>query len=66
MRWNKAKMNFFFLQVSFFYGTDELIYKIERVTGVQNNLTVTSGELGRKKLRDWDWQIYAIIYEVDN
>ena len=47
-------MNFFFLQVSFFYGTDELIYKIERVTGVQNNLTVTSGELGRKKLRDWD------------
>ena len=35
-------------------GTNELIYKTETVTDVENKLMVTRGDGGGNKLGDWD------------
>ena len=38
-----------------------------RVTDVENKLTVTGGgEGGRDKLEEWDWHIHTTIYKIDN
>ena len=37
-----------------------------RVTDVENKLTVTKGERGGDKLGEWDWHIYTTIYKIDN
>ena len=43
--------------------TNEHTYKINRVTDVENKLTVTKGERGVGKLRDW--HIHTSIYKID-
>ena len=49
-------------------STNELIYKTEIVTDVENKLTITKKERGqgRDKLGDWDWHIHTTIYKTDN
>ena len=48
-------------------GTNELIYKIEIVSDVENKLMVTKGERGRRdKLGDWNRHIHTTIYKTDS
>ena len=49
------------------YDTNELIYKTNILTDIENKLMVNKGKLRiRDKLGVWDYQIYATIYEIDN
>ena len=44
--------------------TNELIYKTEIPTDIENKHMVTKGERGRRdKLGVWDWQIHTTIYK---
>ena len=48
-------------------GTNELTYKTEVVTDVENKLLPgDKWGRGRDKLGDWDWHIHTIIYKIDN
>ena len=45
--------------------TNELIYKTEIDTDIENKLTVTTGEtLGKDKLGSWDWHIHTTIPKI--
>ena len=46
-------------------GTNELLYKKERVTDRENTSMVTrKGTMGRNELGDWDWHIHTTVYNV--
>ena len=49
-------------------GTNELIYKTERVSENKSNLMFLRGEEGRNKLGGLDWCIHSTIciYKIDN
>ena len=47
-------------------GTNELIYKTDRVTDIENKLTVTRGKRWRDKLGGWDGHIHTTIYKTGN
>ena len=47
-------------------GTDELIYKANRVTDVENKFMVTRGKGADDKLGDWDSHIHMAVYKIDN
>jgi len=47
-------------------GTNELIYKTDRVTDIENKLTVTRGKRWRDKLGGWDEHIHTTIYKTGN
>ena len=49
------------------YDTNELIYKTNILTDIENKLMVNKGKLRiRDKLGVWDYQIHATIYEIYN
>ena len=44
---------------------NELIYKTEIVTDVENKVMVTKGKVvGSDKLGDWDWHIHTVIHKM--
>ena len=50
-------------------GTDDLIYKAEIDTDVENkHMDTKGGGGGWDELGDWDWHIYTIdtMYKIDN
>ena len=45
---------------------NELIYKTERLTDIENKLMVTKGEVGeRYKLRVWELEMHTTTYKTD-
>ena len=48
------------------YDTNELIYKIETDSDIENKFMVTKGEGGRKnKLGIWGYHIQTTVYKTD-
>ena len=45
---------------------NELIYKTDRFTDVENKLMVSSGKRWIDKLGGWDGHIQTTIYKTDN
>ena len=54
-------MEIFFLMVQMCLFAEQ-----KRVMDVGNRLVVAKEELGGDKLGDWDWDIHATVYKIDN
>ena len=45
---------------------NELIYKTEQLTDIENKLMVTKGEVGKRyKLRVWELEMHTTTYKTD-